>query len=82
MSNTRADLEFTPGRHNKLESNSGLLKANVFTLSKMASLKMVCGWDVLQYVVMLPEEKKVMQGFGQCCLILYGSTPGMDQKCK
>lgn len=31
---------------------------------------------------MSPEEKKVMQGFGQCCLISYGSTPGMDQKCR
>lgn len=33
-------------------------------------------------VFALPEQKKVMQGLGQCCLILYGSTPGMLQQCR
>lgn len=30
----------------------------------------------------LPEEKNVVHGFGQFCLILYGKTPGMLQKCR
>lgn len=30
----------------------------------------------------LPDEKNVVHGLGQFCLILYGKTPGMLQKCR